>query len=190
MNDQIPAHWEILSEREVADCKVYRVYERRSRHPGDGREGTFYIMRASNWVQAIPLTPEGEIILVQQFRFGTQALSWEVPGGVLDDTDTTPEAGAARELVEETGYVGDPGIRLGESFPNPALQENRTYFVLIQNCRQVAQQNLDPNEELVIKTIPAREAIEMARRGEISHTIAINALFLLEGWLKATEACP
>lgn len=183
IGEQTPAHWEVLSEREVADCKVYRVYEQRARHPVDGREGTFYVMRCPDWVQAVPLTSSGEIILVNQYRFGTQKLSWEVPGGVIDPHDESPEDAAARELVEETGYTGDSGKNLGFSYPNPALQQNRTHFILIENCKQVTGQSLDQNEELTVKTVSAQEAIAMARRGEISHTIAVNALFLLEGYL-------
>ncbi|WOO40825.1 NUDIX hydrolase [Rubellicoccus peritrichatus] len=179
-----PAAWEILSERQVADCKVYRVFEQQARHPIDGREGTFYIMRAPDWVQAIPLTRSGEIILVNQYRFGSRQLSWEVPGGVMDPHDKSPADAAARELVEETGYVGDTGKVLGFSYPNPALQENRTHFVLIENCELVTSQSLDQNEELTVKLVQPEEAIAMARRGEISHTIAVNALFLLEGYLK------
>lgn len=183
IGEQTPAHWEVLSEREVTDCKVYRVYEQRARHPVDGREGTFYVMRCPDWVQAVPLTSSGEIILVNQYRFGTQKLSWEVPGGVIDPHDKSPEDAAARELVEETGYTGDSGKNLGFSYPNPALQQNRTHFILIENCKQVTGQSLDQNEELTVKTVSAQEAIAMARRGEISHTIAVNALFLLEGYL-------
>lgn len=184
IHGQIPAAWEVLSEREVANCKVYRIFEQVTRHPVDGREGKFYVMRAPDWVQAIPLTVSGEIILVNQYRFGSRKLSWEVPGGVIDPHDKTPEDAAARELLEETGYAGDACKSLGFSYPNPALQENRTHFILIENCRQVAGQNLDANEELTVKTVPVDEAIAMARRGIISHTIAINALFLLEGYLQ------
>lgn len=182
-DEPTPAAWEILSEREVADCKVYRIYEQLARHPVDGREGKFYVMRCPDWVQSIPLTKSGEIILVNQYRFGSRRLSWEVPGGVMDPDDNTPEDAAARELLEETGYVGEPGKNLGFSYPNPALQENRTHFVLIENCEQVSGQNLDQNEELTVKFFSVEEAIAMARCGEISHTIAVNALFLLDGYL-------
>lgn len=180
-----PAHWDILAERAYADCKVYRIYEQQTRHPADGREGTFFVMRCPDWIQAIPLTTDGQLILVNQYRHGSQALSWEVPGGMIDPEDATPEDAAARELVEETGYEGKQIRYLGWSYPNPALQENKTHFVLIEGCEQVAGQNLDPNEELTVKTVPVEEALEMARNGGITHTIAINALFLLEAHLKA-----
>ncbi len=178
-----PSHWEVLSEREHADCRVYRVFEQRTRHLGDNREGTFYVMHCPDWIQAVPLTTDGQLILVNQYRFGSKQLSWEVPGGMMDPEDDSPESAAARELIEETGYRGNKTSYLGWSYPNPALQQNKTHFILIEGCEQVAGQDLDPNEELTIKTVPPREAIEMARRGEITHCICVNALFLLEKWL-------
>lgn len=188
MSQHPPATWDILEESEVADCKVYRVFRQRARHPGDGREGTFYIMHCPEWVQAIPLTTAGEVILVRQFRFGTRLLSWEVPGGVMDPEDTSPAQAAARELVEETGYTGDPGISLGYSHPNPALQNNRTHFILIRNCQLTHSQNLDANEELNVITVPVSQAMDMALNGEITHAIALNALFFLQNHLHKHHA--
>lgn len=180
-----PSHWEVVSEQPHADCKVYQVVKQHCRHPKDGREGSFFIMKCPDWIQAIPLTPEGHLILVNQYRHGSQELSWEVPGGMMDAEDASPETAGARELVEETGYTSDKVTYLGWCYPNPALQENKTHFVLYENCVQVTGQSLDPNEELSLQTVPVDEALAMVQRGEITHCIAMNALFLLKQHLDA-----
>ena len=179
--DPTPSHWTVLSEKLLVDCRIYKVFEQHCRHPVDGREGDFYVIRCNDWVQVLPITQEGEIILVNQYRFGTQQLSWEVPGGVIDSTDASPENAAARELIEETGYAGGVGKIIASNFPNPALQANRTFFVLIENCRKIAEQKLDLNEELSMQLVPIKKAIEMCHTGEISHTIAVNSIFYLQG---------
>ncbi len=184
MSHKQPAHWKVLSEQLYADCRIYRVFEQKCIHPHDERQGKFYVIRCNDWVQILPLTKEGEIILVNQYRFGTGQLSWEVPGGVMDDSDTSPEETAARELLEETGYLGKPGRIIGCNFPNPALQANKTHFVLIEGCEKVTEQSLDPNEELEVCTLPIQTAIAMAHDGRISHSIAINSIFYLENYLR------
>ena len=183
MTKEEPSHWRVLSERLHADCRIYRIYEQECMHPVDGRKGAFYVMRCTDWVQVLPITEEGDIILVNQYRFSSGELSWEVPGGVMDATDESPEATAARELVEETGFVGEPGEVIASNYPNPALQANKVHFVLIKNCKKVAGQNLDPNEELEVKTVSIKTAMQMLSDGEITHGIAINSLFYLSSYL-------
>jgi len=180
MSDKPPADWELLNATHHADCKVYEVTKERFRHPGDEREGDFFIMRCPDWVQVIALTAAEELVLVKQYRFGVRQSGWEVPGGVIDPEDGDPLTAGVRELLEETGYVGENAREIGWVHPNPALQTNRSHFVLVENCHLRDGQNLDPNEELQVKAVPVEEAYAMAARGEITHSIALNALFWLQ----------
>jgi len=174
-----PAHWDLINETPHADCKVYTVLKERFRHPGDGREGDFYTMKCPDWVLVLPLTTDGQLVLVRQFRFGVRRPSWEMPGGVIDAADADPMIAGPRELTEETGYEGDAPVYLGWCHPNPALQNNRAHFVLVDNCHLRREQNLDPNEELQVKVFPLEEVYAMLARCEITHSMAINALYWL-----------
>lgn len=174
-----PVPWKTIEETLHASCKVFDIYRRHCRHPGDNREGDFYIIDCADWVQVLALTPERDLVLVQQYRFGSNTLSWEMPGGIIDNDDGDPLTAGLRELLEETGYQGENPRLLGWCHPNPAIMTNRTHFVLVENVRQVAGQSLDPHEELLVRTFPIPEAFSMVRDGRITHSIAINALFHL-----------
>lgn len=125
--------------------------------------------------------------MVRQYRFGVRQSGWELPGGVIDAVDGDPIVAGARELVEETGYIGDNPRHLGWVHPNPALQNNRSHFVLVENAHAKAGQSLDPNEELQVKLFPVADVMAMAFSGEITHSIALNALFYLQRFLAGED---
>lgn len=173
--DAEPAHWETVGEQLHAACVVYDVYRRHVRHPGDGREADFFIQKAPDWVQVLPMTPAGELVLVRQYRHAAEALGWELPGGVMDEGED-PVGTAARELAEETGYVGERPRLVGKVMPNPALIDNWSHFVLIENCHPRGGQDLDAHEEIAVRTAPPAEVVAMVRRGEIVHALMVTAL--------------
>ncbi len=173
-----PAAWLTLGQNEVANCRVFRVKRRRLRHVTDGREGEFYIIEAPDWVHALALTPQREVILVRQWRFGTESLSWEPPGGVMDQGEDVVAA-AQRELLEETGYSGSTPRVIATAAPNPAIQNNRVHFVLVENCVPTAPTKFDHNEELELGIFPLAALEGMIRRGEIFHSLSLNALQFL-----------
>lgn len=178
-----PKNWDLVKTTHHADCKVYEVVKERFRHPGDGREDDFYTMKCPDWVLVLPLTTDGKIVMVRQFRFGTRQPSWEMPGGVIDPHENDPMVAGPREMTEETGYVGDAPKYLGWCHPNPALQNNRAHFVLVENCVLKHEQDLDPNEEMQVKVFTLAETREMMARQEITHSMALNALFWLDRYL-------
>ena len=92
-----------------------------------------------------------------------------------------------RECLEETGY-GSPtrAEHLGMQHPNPAFMTNECHSFVWTDCEHVQEQQLDRNEdiEIVLKTFD--EIVEALRRGEVSHSLMMNAFFLY--WLKNPQA--
>ena len=79
-----PARWEIIDRREEASFRVFPVGRKRCRHPIRGREDDFFVLESSDWVNVAVVTPDGQMVLVEQYRFGSETLSLEVPGGLMD----------------------------------------------------------------------------------------------------------
>ncbi|MBO6103001.1 MAG: NUDIX hydrolase [Opitutales bacterium] len=177
--------WRKLDSVQVADCRVFKVFKNRFRHP-DGREGDFFEIRAEDWVQAAALLDGEKVVMVRQFRFGIQKPSWEFSGGIIEKGET-PEKAAERELLEETGYSGEAEIFASFS-PNPAMQSNRAYFAVVKNCKKTAETNWDANEEIETKIFDVAELDKMVLSGEICHSIAINGVYFLRKYLEREHA--
>ncbi len=168
--------WDRLSETTIAETTVFDLVSRRCRHPRRGTEGDFYVIKSADWVNVLPVTSDGEIVMVRQWRFGVEQLSWEIPGGIMDAGEAPIVAGL-RELREETGYEAKSTRLLGSVRPNPAIQNNTCHFVLAQDVVLTAEQQWDAHEELEVRLFPVDEVYAMAARGEIIHSLVVNALF-------------
>lgn len=174
-----PARWERKGDRSLAVTRILELREARYRHPVRGTERDFIVINAPSWVVAVALTPEGQLAFVNQFRFGIDGFSLELPGGVVDPGED-PVAAGVRELAEETGFVGGPALLLGSVHPNPAIQSNRCHFILVEQAVRAAGTDWDPDEEIEISTIPVADAFAAARSGRITHALTLNALWLFE----------
>ncbi len=175
-DNQVP-HWEEVEFEPVAECRIFDVVSKRFRHPERESEGEFYVIRTRDWVNVIPITPDFEMVLVNQFRFGVKKNSWEIPGGVMDPGEDPVVAGL-RELQEETGFTSKSARLLGSVRPNPAIQNNSCHIVLAERASKTADLKWDEHEEIVTKTVPIETVFEMAQSGEIFHSLVLNALLL------------
>lgn len=173
-----PSRWIVRREAHHADCKVFDVHRRRCAHPRDHREGDFFVIRCPDWVLALPVTDDGKVVMVRQWRFGAEALSLEPPGGVMGAGED-PVATAARETLEETGYGHGRASSLGAVAPNPAIQANRIHFVLLEGVRNGSPRALDEHEEIEVLALPPSEALALVRSGETTHALAELALLRL-----------
>jgi len=180
-----PSRWEKLGDHSLAATRIFDLREARYRHPVRGSEREFVVIAAPSWVVAVPLTTDGRLVLVNQFRFGIDGFSLELPGGVVDLGEDPVDAGR-RELAEETGFVGRAARLLGAVHPNPAIQNNTCHFVLIEEAVRTAAPDWDADEEIEVITAPVPQVLAWARSGRITHALTLNALLLFEPvWEKA-----
>lgn len=178
MNPPAPQRWEKLARRSLAVTRILELTLTGFRHPGRQTEREFVVIEAPDWVNVVALTPDHRLVLVNQFRYGSNDFSLEVPGGVVDPGEDPVTAGV-RELEEETGFTGGPPIPLGSVRPNPAMQNNRCHLILVPDARRTAAAlEWDPDEEFEILEVPVEEAYARAYRGEITHAMALDALLL------------
>jgi ADP-ribose pyrophosphatase len=168
--------WKFLSSKILQSCRVFAMRNERYRSPRTGQEHDFYLIDSPDWVNVIPLTAEGKVILVKQFRFGTKEFSLEIPGGMLDEGDT-PSGAAARELLEETGFAGDEPDFLGFVHPNPAIHTNRCYTYLIRNSVYKESPRQDSTEDIEVETVPLADIPKLIQEGIITHALVIAAFY-------------
>ena len=64
--------WEKIDSQEVVDCKILRVRRDRSRSPRTGAVHDFHILEMPDWINVVPVTPEGNVVLIRQFRHGME----------------------------------------------------------------------------------------------------------------------
>jgi ADP-ribose pyrophosphatase len=170
--------WKLLGSSDISDHRIFRVRHDLYRFEPSGAERDFVILDCPNWVNIIPITTDGQVVLIRQFRHGTKTVTLEVPGGVVE-RDETPETAAVRELREETGYVPSKVKSLGYVHPNPAIQGNRSYSFLAEDCRLLKEPQPDSFEDIEVMLCPLAEIPDLVRSGEISHSLIVAAFALM-----------
>ena len=165
--------WLILDSKIVFETPIFNLCASRVRSTKNNHEDNFYSISTSDWVNVIPITSDGQVILIRQYRHGIDEYNLECPGGLIDITDNTPLDAARRELLEETGYSSQIIISLGWVHPNPAFQQNHChYFLALDACKE-SEQNLEPLEVLDIYPVPLKSIEQLIADGDISHAVTI-----------------
>lgn len=131
----------------------------------DGNTAVRDILWHSGGVCVIPVTDNNEIFLVKQFRYPFRTVTMEVPAGKLEKGESHFECGK-RELTEETGYICNEMIYLGEMLPTPAYNSEITHIYLAKGLK-FSRQNLDKDEFLDVEKMPLTEAVKLVMDGTI-----------------------
>ena len=169
--------WQRLDSETVYSCRIFSLQKNRSRSPRTGKTHDFFVLDSTEWVNIIPVTPNEEVVLIRQYRHGTDDITLEIPGGMVDQEDVSPLHAARREMQEETGYDSDDIIPLGAIHPNPAIQANRCHSFLARNVERVGEPHFDTTEETEVTLVPVGELPELVRQGRITHALVVVAFY-------------
>jgi ADP-ribose pyrophosphatase len=167
--------WRRVRDEPEGSYRVFDVHRIELEDAGGRDRGHAFTIRARDWCNVVAITPSDEVVLVWQYRFGTDALSLEIPGGVIDAGEA-PEHAALRELREETGYEAERVETLLVVEPNPALQNNRCYTFVARSARPTAATRFDPMEELETALLPVSRIGELLDSGQVTHALVQGAL--------------
>ncbi|MBP7737257.1 MAG: NUDIX hydrolase [Spirochaetes bacterium] len=169
--------WIIKSENELFRKRIFAMRDLECHHPDKDVTHRFFTLTSPDWINIVATTEDGQFIMVRQHRLGTDEITLETPGGLVEG-DESPEETALRELREETGYEAGEIHLLKKLTNNPAIFNNYIYFYYAANCKKVHEQDLDAAEDIEVVTCSRDEIMDMINHGPINHTIIVSALYL------------
>lgn len=130
----------------------------------------------------LPLTDDGRVLLVRQYRYALQEELWELPAGKLEAGEDPFEA-ARRELEEECGVTAETFISLGVLYPTVGYDSERIYIWAAKGLKPTAQ-HLDEGEFLDVSALPFDEVVQMVMNDEIRDSKTVAAVMKYV-WLKS-----
>jgi ADP-ribose pyrophosphatase len=138
---------------------------------------TYYVRENQDFVQIVPISAEGKILIVRQYRHGPQIISTEVPGGLIDPGEEPIQA-AERELLEETGCMADRFEAVTPLYTNPARNTNRTHTFIAHNARIIQPPEQEDTEHIEFEFVSRDQVFALIDKGHFGHALHVASLFL------------
>jgi ADP-ribose pyrophosphatase len=137
----------------------------------------YYVYEFPTWVTAVALTEEGKVIMERQYRYALDVTCYEIPGGCVDETDSSLEMAIERELLEETGYKFTHYEYLGKTSSNPSTNNNWMHMYLATGGRYEREQQLDHNEDIEVYLFTLDEVKKLLEENKIVQSMHVTTLY-------------
>ncbi|MCY3985733.1 MAG: NUDIX hydrolase [Candidatus Dadabacteria bacterium] len=180
----MPEKWKLQKSTTLNDYRIFSTKKKTTVSPKDGTIHDFYVVDPPDWVNIIAVTPAGKIVMIKQFRHGTDEITFEIPGGMIDSGETPAEC-ARRELLEETGFTSTQWKQIGCVRPNPAFISNSCFTFLASGCERTSETSFDTTEDIETLLVSPPEIKQHIREGVIDHCIVIAAFGFYFHWEKS-----
>jgi 8-oxo-dGTP pyrophosphatase MutT (NUDIX family) len=173
--------WKTLSSEYLFNDRWFTVRKDKCETPGGKIVDPYYVYEFPTWSAAVPVTEDGKIVMIRQYRHALGETSIELAGGCVDDTDNNLQDAMARELLEETGYAFSSYEYLGRISANPASNNNLLHMYLATGGKKIAEQQLDENEEIEVLLLSIDEVKQLLRENKILQAMHVSCiLYALE----------
>lgn len=163
-------------QKPLLKTPIFTVSTKKYIKSPENREFNAFVIDSLDWVNIIAITDNQKVVMIKQFRFGTDTIEWEIPGGIIEQGEN-PLVAAKRELEEETGFQSNNWLNLGVVNSNPAIQSNKCFTFLALNAKPTGRINFDPDEDIEQHLINIAEIKEFIRNGKITNTYILAAFF-------------
>lgn len=170
-----------LTSKEIYDGQVVHLYKDTVSLP-NGKVALREVIRHIGAVAIVPMTDDGKVVVERQFRYPLNRVITEIPAGKLDSKTEDRLSAAKRELEEETGYLADEWIELGDYIPAAAYCDEVITMYLAKGLH-IGTRNLDEDEFLNIEMVPMKELVCDIMQGKIADgktQVAIIKAYLRE----------
>ena len=168
--------WQKLSTRYLVREKWATLRVDTCRMPDGQVIDDYYVLEYTDWVNAVAVTEDQQVILITQYRHGAEEVITEIPGGCIDPGES-PEEAVRRELLEETGYSFSSIEPLATLYANPSTARNKTYSFLATGGVKTHDQQLDGREDIIVHLVSLSELKEKLMNNEIPQALHTSALF-------------
>ncbi|MFB6146812.1 MAG: NUDIX hydrolase [Halobacteriaceae archaeon] len=169
--------WETVERETAYTCPGFDVRHERVRLP-DGTETDYDYVHEPPAVVVLPLTPAGEVVLVEEWRQAVDRVNCGLPAGTVEADDEDLTAAARRELAEETGYDAETVEPLVAVEPANGVADSRHHHFVARGCAPTATRDLDADESIRVTTRPFEAFREQVLAGEVADGRATLAVSL------------
>ena len=158
--------WETLAADIAYSCPGFDIVHEDVVLP-DGTETDFDFLREGDSVVVLPMTAEGDVVVIEEWRQAVKRVNRALPAGSMEASDDEPRAAVARELREETGYEAAAVEHLYTAEPANGYADSVFHYFLAEGCEPTAQQDLDFNESISVATTSFDDLLESVRAGDL-----------------------
>ena len=177
--------WEIRNKKLLKNLKIFDLFEYEMQSPYEDsqkKKYSFYVLDSPDWINIFSLTDDNKVVFVEQYRPGTDSITLELPGGMVNPNEQ-PLNSAQRELLEETGFISQEWSKLGIVDPNPAILNNKCHTFLANNVEKVSEPENFGSEHTKVRLVDWSDLKNFINKGVITHSLVINAIY----WYKIKE---
>ena len=166
---------DVMSTTRVYDSPWCALDRHEIRLQGD-ETGEYHVFRVPDAICVLPVTTDGDLVMVWQHRHPHGRTHWELPAGRINHGES-PAAAAERELLEETGFRAGELVEVSGFFPINGISDHFAHVFLAKNCERVGEPELEAAERILVRTRPLAEVKRQLFEGELRDGFTALTLF-------------